>query len=298
MMHAMGDRGVDADSRGGHPVGTKADFLAFYRLAVGPVNRSASRLVGGHRQRCEDLVQEAFLDLVREIRAGRISAVDIGWMIVAVRHRFIDSLRRGEREARKLELVWSQQQQQPAISIYVELSNERATQLLAKLPDAQRAALVLHHVDGLSVAEVAVFHLGRHGINETAMPYVGADGQPSGATLDLDDVVSMCTGDGIGTYTRLGRSWSVKVVYPADVPPASGCDHMDPVPNWERGPKGTVVLVRHAPQPSGDILQGVSILGDNITSYDTDWNYVGSTDDALIFSKLDQDSIDIARLQI
>ena len=97
MMQAMGDPSHGADSRGGHPVGTRDEFVAFYRLALQPVYRSASRLVGGDRQRCDDLVQDAFLDLVRQIRGGAISSVDVGWMIVAVRHRFLDSIRRRER---------------------------------------------------------------------------------------------------------------------------------------------------------------------------------------------------------
>ena len=35
------------------------------------------------------------------------------------------------------------------------MSSERVTRALGRLPDMQRAAVVLHHVDGLSVAEVA-----------------------------------------------------------------------------------------------------------------------------------------------
>ena len=154
MMQAMGEPGIGANSHAGYPVGTRNEFVAFYRVAIGPVYRSASRLVGGDRQRCDDLVQEAFLDLIREVRAGRITSVDIGWMIVAVRHRFIDSLRRREREERRLELVWTRQTAAADMSADTD-SSEQLTLLLARVPDSQRAAVVLHHVDGLSVAEVA-----------------------------------------------------------------------------------------------------------------------------------------------
>ena len=99
------------------------------------------------------------MDLVKEIRAGRIESVDVGWLIVAVRHRFIDSVRRHEREDRRLRLVWSGQQTEPTADIS-ELSSERVTRLLGRLPDDQRAAVVLHHVDGLSISEVAA-ELGR-----------------------------------------------------------------------------------------------------------------------------------------
>jgi RNA polymerase sigma-70 factor, ECF subfamily len=122
-------------------------------VAVGPAHRSASRLCGGDRLRSEDLVQEAFMDLVREIRSGRITTVDVGWVIVAVRHRFLDSMRRREREERKLRLVWSRDQ--ATANDAVDLSSERVTARLSRLPEAQRAAVLLHHVDGLSISQVA-----------------------------------------------------------------------------------------------------------------------------------------------
>src|SRR5262249_16413659 len=78
----------------------------------------------------------------------------IGWLIVAVRHRFIDSLRRNDREARNLELVWSEQQRPPEAGS-IDISNVHVTKLLGELPEAQRIAVVLHHVDGLPVAHVA-----------------------------------------------------------------------------------------------------------------------------------------------
>ena len=145
-------RGVHPGAR--HAVGTKDEFLAFYRVAVGPAYRSASRLCGGDRVRSEDLVQEAFMDLVKEVRSGHITSVDVGWMIVAIRHRFIDSLRRREREDRRLRLVWTRERIEADIDP-AELSGERVTALLAQLPEAQRAAVVLHHVDGLSISQVA-----------------------------------------------------------------------------------------------------------------------------------------------
>ena len=151
----MDEPGIDARSGSRHPVETKDDFLAFYRLAVRPAYRSASRLCAGDRIRSEELVQEAFIDLVREIRSGRITSVDVGWVIVAVRHRFLDSIRRRDREERRLRLVWSRDRDDSPVEL-ADTSDARATQLLARLSDAQRAAVVLHHIDGLSVDQVAV----------------------------------------------------------------------------------------------------------------------------------------------
>jgi RNA polymerase sigma-70 factor (ECF subfamily) len=154
MMSAMDQPGHGALHGGSHAVETKDGFLAFYRVAIAPAYRSANRLCGGDRVRSEDLVQEAFMDLVREIRSGHITSVDVGWIIVAIRHRFIDSMRRREREERRLRLVWSRDQADAAIDP-AQLSSQRVTELLARLPEAQRAAVVLHHVDGLSVSQVA-----------------------------------------------------------------------------------------------------------------------------------------------
>lgn len=105
-MQEMGDSDLGVSPRDGHSVVTKDEFVAFYRLALTPVYRSASRLTGGDRARCDDLVQEAFLDLVRQVQSGQVTSVDIGWMILAVRHRFIDSIRKRVRETRRLLLVW------------------------------------------------------------------------------------------------------------------------------------------------------------------------------------------------
>jgi hypothetical protein len=152
------------------------------------------------------------------------------------------------------------------------------------------------------------YHLGPKGIGENfegipgepLMPFVGVDGQPSGATLDIDPLVVECTADNSYKFTRQGHSWDVSYVFPADVntTEATPCTATGFVPDATRGPNRSVVLVQIAPQASGDILHRVTILGNAITSYDTDWEYVGSTNDALIFSKTDQDSVDIARLPI
>jgi RNA polymerase sigma-70 factor (ECF subfamily) len=149
MMREMDEASAQQSSPGRHSVATKQALLAFYRHAVGPAHRSAARLTGGDRQRAEDLVQQAFLELVREATAGRITSVDVGWVIVTVRHRYLDSLRRAQREERHLQLVAAEAGSDG------DTGTERSVELLARLPDAQRAAVVLHHVDGLSVSEVA-----------------------------------------------------------------------------------------------------------------------------------------------
>ena len=45
-----------------------ADLLAFYERSVGEVHAYAMRLTGGDRHAAEELVQDTFLTLVREMR--------------------------------------------------------------------------------------------------------------------------------------------------------------------------------------------------------------------------------------
>jgi len=127
-----------------------AEMLDFYERSCADVYRYASRLVGGDRARAEDLVQETYLTLVRQVRAGRAEAVDVGWAITTCRSRFLDQLRRGRRAERT-----AQRSYERAPSTTDRDPTSTATEALIHLSDSQRAALVLRYVDDLPVADVA-----------------------------------------------------------------------------------------------------------------------------------------------
>jgi DNA-directed RNA polymerase specialized sigma24 family protein len=63
------------------------------------------RLTGGDAATAEDLVQEAFVGLVRAWRDGRVDRLEIGWLIKVVRQRFLDGVRGRSREDRRLRLA-------------------------------------------------------------------------------------------------------------------------------------------------------------------------------------------------
>jgi RNA polymerase sigma factor (sigma-70 family) len=131
------------------PVSSRSAIGDCYDATFDEVFGYATRLTGD-RRRAEDLVADAYLGLVRASRAGQVTAIGVGWLITAVRHRFIDELRSSERESRRLRLV-----ERRGEAEQIDPADDRTGQLLSSLSDRERAAVVLRYVDDLSVAEVA-----------------------------------------------------------------------------------------------------------------------------------------------
>lgn len=132
-------------------VTTPQGFMAFYDIAFPEVYRSAARLTGGDRQAAEDLVQDAFVRLVRSARAGDVSAVGVGWLVTAMRRLHLDRVRSGERERRRLRLV-----AESANGVASPSDDDvDVDTLLDGLSERERCALVLRYVEGLAVPEIA-----------------------------------------------------------------------------------------------------------------------------------------------
>jgi RNA polymerase sigma-70 factor (ECF subfamily) len=111
------------------------------------------------RQTAEDLTQEVYVDLVRRVRRGEDpSAFTTAWLMTVARSRLIDHMRAKQRGERKLALAWSNNAdgrhltQTEARPTELDPATERALDALAEI---ERYVLVLHHLDGLSVHEVA-----------------------------------------------------------------------------------------------------------------------------------------------
>lgn len=129
-------------------VARESEFLAYYDAHSVESFRYAMRLTGD-RSRAEDLVQDAFLGLLRQVKGGTVTEVGPGWIMVAIRHRFLDLIRADGREERRLRLVSSD-------PIGVDADAGAGDPLAgSSLSDRERAALTLRYVDGLPVAEVA-----------------------------------------------------------------------------------------------------------------------------------------------
>ena len=88
-----------------------------------------------------------------------VRSVDLAWLIGVARHKLVDHWRGRAREERKLERVHASQPA-PVVELPPSIDVGSASVALAGLYPIYRAALVLRHVDDLSVPAVAA-HLGR-----------------------------------------------------------------------------------------------------------------------------------------
>lgn len=126
---------------------TDDDVMQVYERTVDELFRYASRLTGD-RAAAEELVQDTYLQLVRQVRAGAVTTVDIGWLVVTCRRRFLDTLRSQRRRSLR-ERTFAR------TGPHAPEPGGAVVDALAALPADQRAAMVLRYVDDLPVAEVA-----------------------------------------------------------------------------------------------------------------------------------------------
>lgn len=131
---------------------SEGELVDLFERTVAPLYRYASRLCGSDRAATEDLVQETYVCLLREVRAGRPLDMDIGWLITTCRSRFIDRTRADHRRAAREGHITRRAHDGGDASVGTD-STVRG--VLAGLPPEQRAALVLRYVDDLPVPEVA-----------------------------------------------------------------------------------------------------------------------------------------------
>lgn len=132
-----------------------AAVVALVERSVPELYRYAVRLTGGERAQAEDLVQEACLALARAAGEVGVDVEDlgVGWLVVVVRRRFLDDLRRDRREQERLvRLGPVEDVHEPDWSA---IDGAEALEALGHLEGARRAALILRYVDDLPVRQVA-----------------------------------------------------------------------------------------------------------------------------------------------
>jgi DNA-directed RNA polymerase specialized sigma24 family protein len=126
-------------------VRTEQGYMDCYRATFRDVYRYAAMLCGADRSAAEDLVHDVYVATLKAARRGAVTEVSTGYLTTAVRHRFLDRVRSSQREERRLRLVSSTPEPEPAMM----------PPQLSDLPDRERAVLVLRYVDDLTMAESA-----------------------------------------------------------------------------------------------------------------------------------------------
>jgi RNA polymerase sigma-70 factor (ECF subfamily) len=134
----------------------RESFRAFYEEALPRVYGYFLHRCGGSAALAEDLTQETFLACVRELKREKRVEAPIAWIYGIARHKLVDHYRRQEREERSLALAYEAEEREEELVVSDDpASRERAIAALAAVAPAQRSALVLCYVDGLSMAETA-----------------------------------------------------------------------------------------------------------------------------------------------
>jgi RNA polymerase sigma-70 factor (ECF subfamily) len=136
-----------------HLAADAASFRVFYAEALPRVYGYFLRRCGGAVVVAEDLTQDTFLAAVTELRKGRAVAAPVPWVLSIARHKLVDHYRRQERAERLLRK--KERDLAVAGADGGSAARDRTVAALIQVPAAQRAALVLRHLDGLSVPDVA-----------------------------------------------------------------------------------------------------------------------------------------------
>lgn len=128
---------------------------SIYRSEVRRVYGFARNRVGEHE--AADLTAEVFHAAALAFRDGRGEVVTPAWLMAVTKNKVNDAWRRAYRRKAKQHLTrprgedvmefptgWAEDPRRPAVLAALD-----------ELPAKDRALLVLHHVDGMSVAELA-----------------------------------------------------------------------------------------------------------------------------------------------
>ena len=134
------------------------DFRVFYANALPRVYGYFLRRCGAEFALAEDLTQETFLAAVAELRRGSVVVTPESWILGIARHKLLDHFRRQRRIGWSMvswESTVEEHDEAPILPEVDDASRDQAIATLALVPLMQREALILHYLDGLSVAEVA-----------------------------------------------------------------------------------------------------------------------------------------------
>jgi RNA polymerase sigma-70 factor (ECF subfamily) len=134
---------------------SNASFDALYDAEFGSVYRYARARVG--HSDGEEVTAEVFHAAALAHADGQGSTVTPAWLMAVTRNKVIDRWRRAERHKAKRHLVWPREKDAVEFPEHWTQSGTREAVLgaLDQMKTRHRTLLILHHVDGMSVPEIA-----------------------------------------------------------------------------------------------------------------------------------------------
>lgn len=153
MKHVMLDERMGA--RRERKRSSTASFDALYDAEFGSVYRYASARLG--RSDGEEVTAEVFHAAALAHADGHESTVSPAWLMAVTRNKVIDRWRSAERHKAKRHLVWPREEDAVEFPEHWTRSGNRESVLeaLDRMKSRHRTLLILHHVDGMSVPEIA-----------------------------------------------------------------------------------------------------------------------------------------------
>lgn len=130
-------------------------FRAWYDRSLPNVYGYLLHRCGRNPELAEELTQQAFVEAVRSYGRFRGQADATTWVIGIARHKLVDHFRRVERDTRRLAALSARELGAGRAESAPPTMPDDIDDALALLPALQRAVLVLHYMDQLSVREVA-----------------------------------------------------------------------------------------------------------------------------------------------
>jgi RNA polymerase sigma-70 factor (ECF subfamily) len=117
--------------------------------------RVALRVVGNHHD-AEDVAQEALVGAWQQLPNFRAQSTFSTWLYRIVTHRALNRVQR-QHPSNSLDVIGDVADAcaGPAVRLERDLMKDAVTDAIQALPPAQRITVVLHHLEGLSYAEVA-----------------------------------------------------------------------------------------------------------------------------------------------
>lgn len=133
----------------------EAAFRAWYEEILPKVYGYLFHRCGRNPELAEELTQQAFVGAVRSRDRFRGQADATTWVIGIARHKLVDHFRRTERDTRRLTALSARELGHSGPAGSRSTAPDDIDDALADMPALQRAVLVLHYMDQLSVREVA-----------------------------------------------------------------------------------------------------------------------------------------------